>query len=107
MSSSDFVTPDPPERIIQPAPPATEKTAPNNPPKANIKGLKTAGWVLAFLFPFLGVFINLWLIRNRNKYDVNTVSASIALTISVILSAVLLILLFQTIFVLVTPVTSV
>ena len=70
---------------------ANKKVEPEK--KDNFKGVVTAGWILAVVLPFLGIFLNVWLLRNAEKYDYSKVKASIPLAISIVLSSVLLILL--------------
>ena len=67
--------------------------------KDNIKGVQKAGWLLAVLFPFVGVFLNVWLLRNGDKRgNVNKVSTVFALIVSSLLSAGLLIAMFVVLF---------
>lgn len=96
LSSSDFVTDDSSENkpVSQEPETTTDVTA-----KDNIKGIRTAGWVLAFVLPFVGIFLNVWVLRNKDKYDINLASAFIPLLVSILFSLGLIVLLFQVMFV--------
>ena len=92
--SSDFVTNDIPfndEEII-------EENSQTPVIKENVKGVLVSGWVLAFLLPFVGVIINVWLVRNAKNYSYNKMVAFGALIISVITSFALLLLIFALLF---------
>lgn len=60
--------------------------------KENFKGVVTAGWILAIVLPFLGIFLNTWLVKNADKYEYSKVKAIIPLVVSIALSSVLLLL---------------
>lgn len=96
LSSSDFVTNDSYDNSRR-SPDTVEETA-SHPVKENIRGVRTAGWVLAFLLPFVGIILNVWIVKNREKYDIGFFAAIIPALISTALSAALAVLLFQIIF---------
>jgi hypothetical protein len=92
--SSDFVTDDTP--FINENEQKDNLPAVNQ--KENIKGVFVAGWVLAFLLPFVGVIINIWLVKNANRYTYNKIAAIAALIVSIFCSFALLLLLFAGIY---------
>lgn len=73
-------------------------TARTEAPTENIKGVVTAGWVLAFLLPFIGIILNTWLWKNADEYSYSKPKTIIATIISIILSLALLFGIFTWIF---------
>ncbi len=67
-----------------------EKVTPK-PQNDNFKGVVTAGWILAFILPVLGVFLNVWLFRNADKYDYSKSKAAVPALISIVLTVALLV----------------
>lgn len=65
---------------------------------ANAKGVAVAGWVLAILLPFVGVFLNLWVVKNAKTYGLRKGVAIAALLVSIALSLALLIFLFSALY---------
>lgn len=70
----------------------------NDTTNENIKGVVTAGWVLAFLLPFIGIILNTWLWRNAKNYSYSKPKTIIATIVSIILSLALLFGIFTWIF---------
>ena len=93
--TSQFVTEDTPyEPVLEtPEVSSSAETLPN------VQGLVVAGWVLAILLPFVGIFINVYLLKNLNTYKINKPITIVALTVSIVLSASLLFLVFSNLFV--------
>jgi hypothetical protein len=91
--SSNFVTDDAPHEENGKQ---TQQTPVNA--KENIKGVFIAGWVLAFLLPFVGVIINTWLVRNAHLYTYNKLAALAALGVSILCSFSLLFVLFSALY---------
>lgn len=91
LSEDKFAT-----NLTNPTPPVIP--VPEEEPKENIRGIITAGWVLAVLLPFVGIILNLWLVKNSNKYSYKKAGVVVALILSVICSIVLLLLLFVNIY---------